>query len=86
MKPWPEIWSECIKDAAIKECTPEFLLYERLRTALADAERQRDEADAALLKINEIGFDHFVRGLQWSKYIDDAITAARARQAAKEPR
>jgi hypothetical protein len=37
---WPQVWSGCIKDAAVQNCTPEWLLWKRI-TAL---EAERDEA------------------------------------------
>jgi hypothetical protein len=56
---WPQVWSECIKDAAVQGCTPEWLLWQRiaaleeslvatqeaLREAIADARAIAEERD-----------------------------------------
>jgi hypothetical protein len=40
---WPQVWSDYIKDAAVQDCTPEWLLWNRL----VQVERERDERAAA---------------------------------------
>ena len=34
MSEWPQVWSDCIKDAAVEGCTPEWLLWNRSRAPL----------------------------------------------------
>ena len=57
----------------------------RLRADLAEAERQRDEADAALVAwedySSQTGYSHSIEQRH-----DMALAAARTRQAAKEPK
>jgi hypothetical protein len=45
---WPQVWSGCIKDAAVQNCTPEWLLWKRI-TAL---EAERDEARMEIVRRN----------------------------------
>ena len=48
---WPEIWSELIVRARIEECTPEFLLWQKLdacRAELAEARAENARLRAAL--------------------------------------